>query len=87
MRLFGFRKYETLANAVRAGDLRAVRKMLASGANPNVPAPNDDTVPIFYALHEGPDMVQALIENGAEVNVTMALIPSGVVGPGGRPLK
>jgi hypothetical protein len=67
---FDSKKHKTLTDAVRSGDLRAVRKMLAAGANPNVPAANDDTVPLFYALHEGPEMVRLLIEHGADVNVS-----------------
>jgi ankyrin repeat protein len=69
-KLFGLARYETLSDAVRAGDLKAVGKMLAAGADPNVCPANDDTLPIFYALHEGPEMVQLLIDHGARVNVT-----------------
>jgi ankyrin repeat protein len=73
MALFDFlrsRKYNTLSDAVRSGDLAAVRKMLAAGVDPNIIPPNDDIVPLFYALHEGPEMVRLLIEHGAEVNVS-----------------
>src|SRR4051794_15031767 len=61
--------YETLSDAVRDGDLRAVRKMLATGTDPNAVPPNDDIVPLFYALHEGPAMVRLLIDHGAKVNL------------------
>ena len=33
-KLFGLARYETLSDAVRAGDLKAVGKMLAAGADP-----------------------------------------------------
>lgn len=69
-RLLGLVRYESLSQAVRAGDLGAVRKMLRAGTDPNAIPANDDTVPIFYALHQGPPMVRLLIEHGAKVNVS-----------------
>jgi len=69
MGLFNPRKYKTLSHAVLAGDLRAARKMLAQGADPNKCDPNDDAYPIHYALDHGPAMVQLLVEHGADVNI------------------
>jgi ankyrin repeat protein len=73
MALFDFlrsRNYNTLSDAVRSSDLAAVRKMLTAGVDPNTIPQNDDIVPLFYALHEGPEMIRLLIEHGADVNVT-----------------
>ncbi len=69
MKIFGT-KHASLPQAVLAGDLRAVRAMLAKGADPNACDPGDeDGYPIHYALNHGPEMVQALIDSGADVNV------------------
>ena len=67
---FNSKKHMTLSDAVRSGDIRAVRKLLAAGADPNTIPPNDDIVPLFYALNEGAEMVKLLIQHGADVNVT-----------------
>lgn len=69
MGLFDSNKYKTLSQAVRAGDLKAVRKMLEQGANPNLCEANDDAYPIHYSIHHGPQMVQLLIDHGANVNI------------------
>jgi ankyrin repeat protein len=68
MGLFGFSKHKTLTDAVRAGDVRAVRKMLNQGADPNRCEPKN-SYPIHYALHDGPEMVQLLVDHGADVNI------------------
>ena len=72
MRLFSKSdKPTTLVQAVRANDVRAARKMLADGADPNKCEANDsEGYPIFYALHSGPEMVQVLIDHGADVNTS-----------------
>jgi ankyrin repeat protein len=57
-----------LGTAVLKGDLRAARKLLERGADPNAPDPGDDITPIHYALNHGADMVQLLIDHGADVN-------------------
>ena len=59
----------SLSTAVRQGDLKAVRKMLDQGADPNICDPDDDIVPIHYAVNQGPEMVQLLIDHGADVNI------------------
>jgi len=69
MGLFGFSKYKTLSHAVLAGDVRAARKMLNQGANPNQCDPDDNAYPIHYALNHGPEMVQLLVDHGADVNI------------------
>jgi len=66
---FSSRKYKTLSHAVLAGDLRAVRRMLAQGADPNKCDPDDDAYPIHYAVNHGPAMVQLLLDHGANANI------------------
>jgi len=69
MWLFGSRKHKTLSHAVLAGDIRAVRKMLDQGADPNKCDPDDNAYPIHYALNHGPEMVQLLVDHGTDVNI------------------
>ena len=69
MSLFSSRKHKTLSHAVLAGDLRAVRRMLDQGADPNRCDPGDNRYPIHYAVNRGPEMVQLLVEHGADVNI------------------
>ena len=69
MGLFSFRRYKSLSQAVLAGDARAARKMLEGGASPNQVDPDDDASPIHYGINHGPEMVQLLIDYGADVNI------------------
>jgi len=69
MGIFDSKKYKSLSHAVLAGDLNAARKMLEKGANPNQCDPDDDAYPIHYAVNHGPQMVQLLIDHGADVNI------------------
>jgi ankyrin repeat protein len=62
-------KRDSLSETVLAGDVRAVRKMLDHGADPNVCDPGDDNWPIHYAVNKGPEMVQLLVDHGADVNI------------------
>lgn len=62
-------KHKTLSHAVLAGDIRAARRMLERGANPNKCDPDDTAYPIHYALNHGPEMVQLLVDHGADVNI------------------
>lgn len=66
---FSSHKHKTLSHAVLAGDLRAARKMLAQGADPNSCDPDDDAFPIHYAVNHGTEMVQLLVDYGADVNI------------------
>jgi ankyrin repeat protein len=66
---FGSSKRKTLSQAVLAGDIRDVRKMLEQGADPNRYDPDDDALPLEYALNCGPEMVQLLVHHGANVNI------------------
>ncbi|MFC1539021.1 ankyrin repeat domain-containing protein [Candidatus Latescibacterota bacterium] len=66
---FGSHKQKTLSHAVLEGNLRAVRRMLDQGADPNTCDPDDNAYPIHYALNHGPEMVQLLIDHGADVNI------------------
>jgi hypothetical protein len=66
---FTSQKRKTLSHAVLAGDIRSVRRMLDQGANPNNCDPGDDAYPIHYALNHGPEMVQLLVNHGADVNI------------------
>ena len=62
-------RHDSLSEKVLAGDVRAVRKMLDHGADPNVCDPGDDNWPIHYAVNKGPEMVQLLVDHGADVNI------------------
>jgi ankyrin repeat protein len=66
---FGSSKRKTLSHAVLAGEIRDVRKMLEQGADPNRYDPDDDALPLEYALNLGPEMVQLLVAHGAHVNI------------------
>ena len=66
---FRSRKHKTLSHAVLAGDMRAARRMLGQGDDPNRCDPDDDAYPIHYALNHGPAMVQLLVDHGADVNI------------------
>lgn len=66
---FNFKKHKTLSHAVLAGDIRATRRMLDRGADPNKCDPDDNAYPIHYALNHGPKIVQLLVDHGANVNI------------------
>ena len=66
---FDSSKHKTLSHAVLAGDIRTVRRMLDRGADPNKCDPDDNAYPIHYALNHGPEMVQLLVNHGADVNI------------------
>lgn len=66
---FGSNKHKTLSHAVLSGDIRAARKILDQGADPNKCDPDDSAYPIHYSLNHDPAMVQLLVERGADVNI------------------
>jgi ankyrin repeat protein len=58
----------TLLDAVENGDRTAALRLLAKGANPNVPGP-DGTTPIMWAAANGDlELVRALVKAGAKVD-------------------
>ena len=58
-----------VAKAVKAGDLTAVRKLIASRSDVNA-ASNDGSTPLLWATHNSDiDIVRALITAGARVDV------------------
>lgn len=59
-----------LANAIRNGDLKAVRAQLASGVDVNSRDPEGNTALHLAALYAGADCVELLIKSGADVNAT-----------------
>ncbi len=57
-----------LIKAVKAHDPGAVNKFLARGANANASDPDGSSVLILAAYGNNPDMVQALIDHGADIH-------------------
>jgi ankyrin repeat protein len=62
-----------LIEAARHQDAEAVRLLLASGTNPDVPQPDGATALHWAAYQEDADMLAALIQAGANVNITNRL--------------
>jgi hypothetical protein len=54
-------------NAVMAGKVGDVRKHLEAGVDPNQVV-DGDTYPLHYAVHTGAEIVDLLIQHGADVN-------------------
>jgi ankyrin repeat protein len=59
---------EPLIEAIRAGQLREVRRLLEDGADPNVTTEGGTPVIVFSALHGLDNIATALIEAQADVN-------------------
>ena len=57
-----------VATAARAGDIEAVKKQLAAGANVNVPEADGTSALLWATYQSSPDLVQLLIKAGADVN-------------------
>ena len=55
--------------AVRENDLENVLELLRAGAGVNQPDPGDTGVPLHYAVHSSPAIVEALLAHGAEINL------------------
>lgn len=60
----------SLSHAVLACDVRAVRRLLKAGSDPNARDPGDTAGPINYSVNSTPEIVQLLIDHGADVNVS-----------------
>ena len=59
----------SFVDAVRSGDVVAVRKMLASGADPNAPEGVNDWTPLIHAVHKNQiGSVAALLDGHADPN-------------------
>jgi uncharacterized protein len=57
-----------LTAAARAGDVEAVKKQLAAGANVNTPEADGTSALLWATYQSSPDLVQLLIKAGADVN-------------------
>ena len=59
---------DPLASAARRGDLEAIDRLVAAGADVNAPSGVNDWPPILHALHKGQHAsVERLIEKGASL--------------------
>ena len=75
----------TLVEAAEAGDRVAALRLLATGANPNVPGPDGTTAIMWAAANEDAELVRALIKAGAQVAAknhfgTTALTEAAIIG-------
>src|SRR5262249_35868658 len=57
-----------LAEAIRGGDLKAVRAQLDGGVHVNARDADGNTPLLFAAVYAGPDCVELLLKKGADVN-------------------
>jgi ankyrin repeat protein len=57
-----------VAAAARAGDIEAVKKQLAAGANVNTPEADGTSALLWAAYQSSPELVQLLLKAGADVN-------------------
>jgi ankyrin repeat protein len=74
--------------AVRKGDMRSVRAMLAAGADVNEQRPGDFATPLLVAIINGhEDLVDLLLEKGANPNVEGGTTDLSVQGSRARPFK
>jgi ankyrin repeat protein len=75
----------SLLEAVEGGDRAAALRLLAAGADPNVPGPDGTTAVMWAAANDDVELVRALIKGGANVKVTnqfgtSALTEAAIVG-------
>lgn len=69
-------KDSDLTNAVRSGDVSAVRALCARGADPNAPSGGNGWPPLMHAVHKNElGTAAALLDAGADVN---APAPNGL---------
>jgi ankyrin repeat protein len=57
-----------VAAAARNGDIEAVKKQLAAGANVNAPEADGTSALLWAAYQSSPELVQLLLQAGADVN-------------------
>ncbi len=61
--------FTPLADAARAGDIAAIRNLIAHGSDPNEAAGNNNWSPLLHAIHKGQiKSVEALLDGGADIN-------------------
>jgi ankyrin repeat protein len=75
----------TLLDAAESGDRATALRLLADRADPNAPGPDGTTAIMWAAHHDDLDLVQALIEAGANVTLTnqfgtSALTEAAIIG-------
>jgi len=75
----------TLIEATERGDRAAALRLLATGAEPNVPGPDGTTPLMWAASNDDPELVRALIRAGADVKAknhfgTSALAEAAIIG-------
>ncbi len=63
------KKLIPLENAILNGDIDQVRRHLEAGVDLNQTIPGDSAYPLHYAANTHADMIQLLIDHGADVNV------------------
>ncbi len=62
-------EYENMWDAIVAADLGAIKKFLNEGGDPNSGRESDNRLPLMHAtLHDKANVVELLIDNGADVN-------------------
>jgi ankyrin repeat protein len=61
-----------IAAAARTGDLDAVKKQLAAGANVNTPEADGTSALLWAAYQSSPELVELLLKAGADVNAANA---------------
>lgn len=58
-----------LANAILTGEIKEVRRSLEAGTDPNQLIPGEGGYPLHFAVNSSIEIIQMLIEYGADVNV------------------